>query len=144
MTSCTTHAHTSTRQRQGSWPETLKLTSVNVGSHDSTGLKWNIETSEDGQWKYITPMQNRVLAGINKAVTTTLRRTEPGAVQDVHLILGRIIKGKVMADPSMFFGAEMRRTVMFTLFAASGCTTCGHDKKLWNVAYQRCNVCQRV
>ena len=87
---------------------------VNVEANDPTGLKWNIETREDGPWTYTTPMQSRVLAGINKAVTTTLHcRTKPGVTQDVHLILVRIIKGKSRLT---HFDAEMRQTVMFTLF----------------------------
>ena len=81
---------------------------------DPTGLKWYIETRQDGPWTYTTPMQSHVLAGINKAITTTLHcRTKPGVTQDVHLILARIIKGK---SRLMFFDAEMRQTVMFKLF----------------------------
>ena len=90
---------------------------VNVGLHDATGLEWNIETSEDGQWRYTTRMQYHNLAGINTAATTTLRRTKPGAVQNVELILVRIIKGgPSLAETMWFFGAEMRQTVMFRLF----------------------------
>jgi len=87
---------------------------VNVGSHDATGLDWNIETSEDGQWRYTTRMHHTMLAGINTAATITLGRTKPGAVQNVELILVRIIKGG--PETTWFFGAEMRQTVMFTLF----------------------------
>ena len=89
---------------------------VNVGSHDATGLEWDIETSEEGQWRYTTRMQHHRLAGISHAATTTLQRTKPGAVQNVELILVRIIKGGPLAETTWFFGAEMRQTVMFTLF----------------------------
>lgn len=86
---------------------------VRPGTFDTKGLAWNVTTNSP--WQHSTPMQTHPLSGCNNAITTTLRRSTPHSVE-VFLILVRIIKGKATAHPSMFFGADARRQVMFGLF----------------------------
>ena len=96
--------------------EQLKADIVfNVGTYSSHGFQWQAQPRN--KWKETTAGKKQVLAKPNEATITTLTRPLhlPGDIQEVQVILARIIKGKA-TQLDTHFKPEMREIVAYGLF----------------------------